>query len=397
MVGPIVGLAAAWIWGDRSAGWLVTGALTGLAAELIGAVASEREAKPGSRVVAFFLTFQIVLAGIPFLVLSGLMEMRTEAYASFRVWQLALIPVAGLAATVVREKLRPVAAGERRAKPPREGEPRSYQRWLWVGAALAMLAMIAAADAITPSPYSLDFLYLLPTLLVAWKAGSRAGIMVAVLAAESRGIVRGFSYPGGLEPLLVGLDFAVLAAGLGAGAVALGGIGALLRREQSAARTDPLTGLHNRKAFLERVDQEVARTAREGGPISIAYLDLDGFKAVNDNHGHSVGDEVLRIVAGALKTTLRGDDFAARFGGDEFAVLLPDTDPELAPRVVERVRAEIEDRMHAFAWSVTCSVGMVTSTRPDPSTDDLLRQADDLMYEVKREGKNALRQVVVGG
>jgi diguanylate cyclase (GGDEF)-like protein len=392
--GPVLGLAAAWIWGDRSAGWLASGAVLGLAAELLGAIVSEREAKPGSRVVSFFLTFQTVLAAIPFLVLSGLIDGRAAAYASFRVWHLAFVPIASLAATIVRERLRPADPGERRAR-PREGDPPRYQRWLWIAGALATLAFVATADARTPSPYSLDFLYLGPTLIVAWMAGWRAGMLVGVLAAESRGIVRGFSYPGGLEPLLVGLDFAVVAVGLGAGAVALGTISGLVRREVAAARTDPLTGLHNRKAFLDRVDQEVARVARDGGFISIAYLDLDGFKAVNDNHGHAAGDEVLKIVASAIRTSIRAEDEAARLGGDEFAILLTDADPDVAPRIAGRIRTGIVNHMDDYTWDVTCSLGVVTSSRAVGSTEELLRHADQLMYEVKREGKNALKQMVI--
>ncbi|HET7322278.1 MAG TPA: GGDEF domain-containing protein, partial [Longimicrobiaceae bacterium] len=107
------------------------------------------------------------------------------------------------------------------------------------------------------------------------------------------------------------------------------------------------------------------------------------------------GDEVLRIVAGILHTSLRGQDVPARLGGDEFAVVLPETNAEPALRVMERLRARVEEHMRDFDWPVTCSVGVVTAPHAQLSFEELIRRADDLMYQVKHEGKNALRQEVV--
>jgi diguanylate cyclase (GGDEF)-like protein len=397
VMGLVAGLLAAWLWGDRSAVWLASGALIGGTAGSVAALAANGESRPASRAVSFFLTFQAGIALIPFLAIGGVLAMRSVALTTFHPSQLVLIPVTAAAVSAIGEVLRSRRGPERRREPrSRDDRDPRYRLWLWIIGMLPILLVIAALDRFMPAPYSLDFLYLGPTLLVAWRARSRgAGFFIALLAAESRGIVRGYAHHGELLGPLVIADGLVLATGLFIAVYLLHKIQTMVDEATRASRTDELTGLSNRKAFLERVDLEVARAADGPQPFSIAYLDLDGFKAVNDTEGHSTGDEVLKIVSNVLKTAIRADDVAARLGGDEFAILLPRTDPDVAPRVVERVRAEIEQRMEDFSYKVTCSVGMVTSTLPDPSTEHLLRQADALMYEVKHAGKNAMRQMIL--
>lgn len=392
-MGPTTGLLAAWVWGDRSSAWLLAGLAIGYAAEFAALRVASREKSPGEAAIAFFVAFLTLITVVPFLAIGGLLSFRGAVVAAFAPYQLLLIPAAALMLAAAHHSR--TAAADTRA-PRRHGKrPRRSDRWLWIFGATALVIALGAAHARVPAPYSLDFLYLLPVLLVTNAAGRQAGLLVAGLSAEARGIARGLSYDGPLDPGPTALDSLLIAAGLASAAILLARIQRGLEREHAAARTDALTGLMNRKAFLERLETEVSRAGRHDRPLSIAYLDLDGFKAVNDTFGHAAGDEVLRIVAGVLLASIRGEDVAARFGGDEFAILLPETDPDLAPRVIERVRSEVEDRMHAFSWQVTCSVGLVTSTQPDASVDTLLVRADELMYQVKHEGKNALRQVFI--
>jgi diguanylate cyclase (GGDEF)-like protein len=394
-MGPAAGLLVAWVWGDRSAVWLAAGVVAGYAAELSALRVGERESEPANAAVAFFLAFGTLVAAIPFLAVGGLLPIREAVLAEFRTHHLLVVPLAAMAATTIHHAYARRRAGDRDDR-RRDEQPDPSRRWLAIFGGIALVLVIATADGLFPAPYSIDFLYLGPVLLVTMAAGPRGGILVALLSAESRGISRGLSYDGDLTPLYTAFDSLLVGAGLGAAALLLTHIHRGQEREAAAARTDILTGLMNRKAFLERLESEIARAGRHQRPLSVAYLDLDGFKAINDTLGHAVGDEVLRIVAGVLSTAIRGEDVAARLGGDEFAILLPETDPDIAPRVVERVRREIEDRMHAFSWQVTCSVGLVTTTLPDTSVDVLLHRADQLMYEVKNSGKNALRQVFLG-
>ena len=125
-------------------------------------------------------------------------------------------------------------------------------------------------------------------------------------------------------------------------------------------------------------------------PISLAYIDLDNFKLVNDTEGHSEGDRVLRTVAGILKERSREIDSAARLGGDEFAVLLVEADAQAAIAFVTMLQERLQSGMTAEGWPVTFSIGVVTFRSPADPVDEVIRCADRLMYEVKRRSKNAI-------
>ncbi|MBB1073826.1 sensor domain-containing diguanylate cyclase [Rhodoferax sp. 4810] len=164
--------------------------------------------------------------------------------------------------------------------------------------------------------------------------------------------------------------------------------------------TDPLTGLHNRRALKQRLHDELARSQRLGQPLSCCFVDLDFFKQINDSYGHATGDMVLMELAECLQFSLRACDFAVRFGGDELVVLLPATANNDACLLAERVRHSIVN--HTFVLSdglelsITVSIGVGTimpSAYPkekltDERGDDLLRCADAALYEAKRAGRN---------
>ncbi|MEW5929292.1 MAG: GGDEF domain-containing protein [Gemmatimonadota bacterium] len=164
--------------------------------------------------------------------------------------------------------------------------------------------------------------------------------------------------------------------------------------------SDPLTGLRNTRYFWERLAEEYARTVRTGEPTSVLVVDLDHFKEVNDRHGHLVGDRVLRetaqAVAAAIRradTAARVEDMAARVGGEEFAILLPDTGLEDAAVVAERVRAEIRERgvpvRDGEAVRITASVGVACAEGELPGGDlALFSAADRAMYRAKCEGRD---------
>lgn len=164
-------------------------------------------------------------------------------------------------------------------------------------------------------------------------------------------------------------------------------------RVSEQAVTDELTGLANSRSFRESVDQEAARAERFKHPLSLIILDLDGFKAVNDTHGHLQGDEVLRTVGRLLTSEPRGIDIAARYGGEEFVVALPETGSEGAIEVAERLRARLEQeeiRMTEGDGSMKVTASFGTATMPDVAGDvrELFAAADEALYEAKRAGKN---------
>jgi diguanylate cyclase (GGDEF)-like protein len=161
-----------------------------------------------------------------------------------------------------------------------------------------------------------------------------------------------------------------------------------LRNIETRAEHDPTTGLLNRQAFRELVGAHLRRPHR--GPLAVAIVDLDGFKAVNDSQGHPAGDEVLSLVATAIRANLRAEDLASRYGGDEFVVFLPDCPVESALRIMERIRAVVAGVTAASGSTVTASVGVALSPDGTDDLDNLVRTADRALLTVKRSGKNQL-------
>lgn len=154
------------------------------------------------------------------------------------------------------------------------------------------------------------------------------------------------------------------------------------------ARRDALTGLANRLQLNERLPQEIARSRRHARPLGVIIVDLDHFKRINDTFGHEVGDEVLELCAGLLQTNARGQDLSARLGGEEFVLLVPDTDLDGAVRLAERLRAQLAARHVArIGGTLTASFG-VAALCPGDDGPALLRRADQALYEAKMSGRD---------
>lgn len=156
--------------------------------------------------------------------------------------------------------------------------------------------------------------------------------------------------------------------------------------------SDPLTGLHNRRYLMDRLVQEMQRSHRHGEPLAFAMIDLDGFKPINDQFGHVLGDKVLRAVGNAISKSIRVSDVAARYGGDEFGLILPQTPPEGAMRVCERLLRAISELVlqdEGRSCKVTASLGLAYYPADDVETpEDLVHSADGALYGAKRSGKN---------
>lgn len=167
---------------------------------------------------------------------------------------------------------------------------------------------------------------------------------------------------------------------------------ASIEDQRQKALTDPLTGLPNRAALSERLDLEVARVQRFGGELLLAMLDVDHFKRINDDFGHLAGDKVLKIIAGELAKRLRKTDFIARFGGEEFVVLLPSTPLDGGRQLLEALRGAVEKIPFHFKGEplvITCSIG-VTAFHDGERNDSAFERADQALYRAKRSGRNRL-------
>jgi len=157
--------------------------------------------------------------------------------------------------------------------------------------------------------------------------------------------------------------------------------------------TDPLTGLYNRRYLDSQVEVLVDNAANRGRPLSLLMLDVDYFKAVNDTYGHAAGDRVLRELANRIRKHIRAVDLGFRVGGEEFVIVLPDTEADVALRVAERLRKAVSARAFPLnngkgALPVTISVGIAAFASPDDTLATLLKRADEALYKAKREGRN---------
>lgn len=178
----------------------------------------------------------------------------------------------------------------------------------------------------------------------------------------------------------------------------------LMAREQlmldlaRRATTDALTGAYNRHAFEPIAETALAQIERHQQPVSLLMIDLDHFKAINDQHGHLVGDQVLKAVTQVIRRELRGGDVLARYGGEELAVLLPGTDAHAAHQLGERLRERIESTQWPFAnepLHLTASFGLATAVQPE-TLHDLIQAADQALYAAKAGGRNQLCEQAVG-
>lgn len=157
---------------------------------------------------------------------------------------------------------------------------------------------------------------------------------------------------------------------------------------QLSAR-DPLTGIYNRKKFDDSLDECIDSARRSGDPLSLVIFDVDDFKTINDQLGHLVGDNVLRVLAAAVRNVVRDTDIFARWGGDEFVILLPNTDLAEAERVVDRIRKSVKDLCPAAPDGITCSFGVARYEAGD-SKESLVRKADDRLLQAKMGGKGRI-------
>ncbi len=167
-----------------------------------------------------------------------------------------------------------------------------------------------------------------------------------------------------------------------------------LEEQRQKALIDPLTGLPNRAAWGERLEQEMARWQEEKNSLLVCILDLDHFKRINDGYGHLAGDKVLKIVANVLSKRLRADDFMARFGGEEFVMLLPATPPATGLTLLDELRAAVESCPFHFKGervTITVSIGL-TAFRPSEKSDTAIKRADQALYKAKENGRNRIEQ-----
>lgn len=267
-------------------------------------------------------------------------------------------------------------------------------RWLRRLGWAALSAGVFVLNVRTPPELRLGILYVIPVLLAAWHDGLGWGVSFALGTTLLRFGVGIDQMP---ERTLLEARIINELAYLAVVGVAIAGLSQLRHtqaRLEQLATHDPLTNVLNARAFARELAQELGRNRRYGRPLALIYLDLDDFKKVNDAHGHATGDAVLRLVADAMRGAVRSADVVGRLGGDEFGVLMPETDATVAHGAASRLVAGIRTVFRGTP-SVTASIGVVAVSGTEAGTDELLRKADQAMYEAKRGGKDRVVQVAM--
>jgi diguanylate cyclase (GGDEF)-like protein len=255
----------------------------------------------------------------------------------------------------------------------------------------SLVLLIGAIDYGSGYEISVSFLYLLPILLFALGGTPTSAILISIFSAVTlfwADLASGHVYSHKAIPIwnfvmALGVFLTIAFSNLK--------IKELMQREHEYACNDYLTNVYSTRYFYEQARIEISRSSRYKQPLSLAYIDIDNFKYINDTYGHSIGDNLLRIVAESMKTMLRSTDIISRLGGDEFAILMPETNEVHSKVAITKVQKQLLETVEKNGWPVTFSIGVVTCYGPICSQDELIKMADDLMYDVKKSGKNMIK------
>jgi len=265
-----------------------------------------------------------------------------------------------------------------------------WPAWLRAVLILAGVVLLGVLDYLTGFEISFAFFYLVPVAVASWSLGRFAGLVVSALSAVTWLAANRLAGDPLAQTVVLYWNGVTRLGFFAVVTLLMTRLRELIDRERWLSRTDSVTGALNGRAYSEASGAELSRARRYGHPLTVAYIDLDNFKSVNDRFGHSVGDALLREVVQIMRSSLRASDVVARLGGDEFAVLLPEADRSAATGAVEKLRANLLAAMQQRGWPVTFSIGVLTCHDLPESTDGLIAKADHLMYEVKRTSKNAV-------
>jgi diguanylate cyclase (GGDEF)-like protein len=280
---------------------------------------------------------------------------------------------------------------------PNDASIQTTNRWVVWATATFGIATIGCVDFYSGVELRVFPLYYAPISLVSWHFGRAGAVFAATLSALSwlaSNALAGlqFSHPG-----LWIANTLVQAASFATVGLLIATLKDALMRERWLSRIDPISSLLNSRAFHEEATRSLALCRRKGRPVTLAYIDLDNFKAVNDTVGHQAGDRLLRSVALLLRASTRPSDLCARLGGDEFVVLLPEVDQDEASAALERIRLQLSATAASDAYPVTASIGAVTFMSVPESLQQMISAADSRMYAAKAAGKNRLRLEIAGG
>jgi diguanylate cyclase (GGDEF)-like protein len=261
---------------------------------------------------------------------------------------------------------------------------------------LVLMAGVGAMDLLTGSDVVFSVFYAVPIALATWVLGRTSGLLFSVAATVLWTVGDHFALDQSWSSAVTWWNSVVRLSFFAMVVLILAALKDALGEEQRLARIDALTRVPNVRSFRERARLELQRAQRSGQPLSLAIVDVDDLKTVNDRCGHAAGDALLVDVARAWTHSLRSTDVIARLGGDEFAVLLPDTSAEALQVALMKGRGAALVAIAEGGWPASLSIGAITlAGGADADVESLLRHADALMYEVKSAGKDGVRTSVL--
>jgi diguanylate cyclase (GGDEF)-like protein len=233
--------------------------------------------------------------------------------------------------------------------------------------------------------------------MLTWAAGRLFGVLLSLIVCTSWAVIDITAGRYLSNPKMLYWEWGASLLGFVLLVIALTALRRMLEEAHFQSRKDTLTSLVNKGGFYQIVSAEMEVCRRYHRTLSIAYIDCDNFKMVNDKYGHHIGDELLRVISKTMQRKLRSSDLPGRLGGDEFAIMLPETSAEACRMVVEMLQQRLLQEMTNHQWPVTFSIGIATFTRMPSSIEEMIRQADKLMYAVKNSSKGAIKQEVFAG
>ena len=256
-----------------------------------------------------------------------------------------------------------------------------------------LIALLGIIDYITGHQLTIYFIYLLPVMLVTWYAGRNWGFMLSILSVVTWTVANqlaGHMVQGATAHywntgirLLTFLFIVYI----------LSSLKSSLLHEKELSRTDYLTGVLNVREFMHLADLEIQRSRRYHHPLTLAYIDLNNFKQVNDTYGHKMGDEALRELAQAMVANLRSSDLVGRMGGDEFAILFTHSDERAAAQALDKIRKVLLRGVTQRQLPISISVGVTSYQDSVQNIDEMLVLADELMYKAKANGIDDYRSI----
>lgn len=255
---------------------------------------------------------------------------------------------------------------------------------------MSILGIAAANYFGQPSGVRFGRLFVLSVCLASWRLGFRSGVGIAIASPLVTTVASAVAI--GYIPAAAAKNFALHVLSLTVTAAFVSSFRQSFLRERGSARFDKLTTALTRPAFEHKAASMIAGAAMQRRLLLLAYLDLDGFKQVNDRHGHAVGDEVLKRFGAEGRAAVRNEDCFARLGGDEFAILLPVASRQAAADVVQGLHKRFAVALERTGYAVTCSTGALVIGPDDAaSLDEIMCRADRLMYAAKQGGKDRIR------